>query len=344
MRGVLMMLGVAFHAAQVFNPAHSWKIYSPQCTPLAGYLVEIIGVFRMPAFFAISGFFCLYSVRRYSSRILITTRMKRILVPLLATALTLNTVQALLLDSTGWKAFDLGSYIGEGRWVSHLWFLENLLVYFAAVYAILTFAARPVRRIAQTVSRIALRMPMVGLLLLLPLISMLILALPWVGFPLYFTAFGVWDTFSLLIYAQFFAFGGLLFVSRDFMDRFAGVPPWIAGGLIALAVAGSTLPFQMTKVYCASLITWSSISLCFFVFSHLAIRPSIAIFMSEVSFTVYLFHHLMVIVFGLALVRLGVPGVPGLLLLFSLVLAISIAIHHWAIHPSSFLRFAFNGK
>jgi glucan biosynthesis protein C len=344
MRGTLMMLGVLFHAAQVFNPAHTWKIYSHQGTVLAGYVVQVIGAFRMPAFFALSGFFCLYSVRKHSSSVLITARMKRILIPFLATALTLNTLQAVLLRATGWESYDIYRYLSEGRWLSHLWFLENLALYLAAAYVVIRHGGRPAQRIAAFLCSLIGKLPMIGLLLFLPIVSLAILSLPKLGFPLYFSAFGLWDTFSLLIYAQFFAFGCLLFERPEILARFSTIPITVSGGLIVLALLGYALPWAATRVYCGALVSWAAISVCFAVFSRITIRPAIARYLAEISLTVYLFHHLIVISLGLVLIEMGVTGVAGFLLLSAMVLGCSIAIHTWGIQPFPALRLAFNGR
>src|SRR5690606_3309628 len=111
-----------------------------------------------PAFFALSGFFCLYSATKYTSSILITRRMKRILIPFLVTALTLNTAQALLLQATGWESYGVYRYLSEGRWLSHLWFLENLALYLAAAYVMIRHGGRPARRVAASLCAVVGRL------------------------------------------------------------------------------------------------------------------------------------------------------------------------------------------
>ena len=54
MRGVLMMLGVVLHSAQVFNPREEWLFYSQKSTEFAPILIDTIHLFRMPAFFIVS--------------------------------------------------------------------------------------------------------------------------------------------------------------------------------------------------------------------------------------------------------------------------------------------------
>lgn len=65
MRSVLMILGVVLHSALIFRPQRSWVIFSNHTHEIANLIVLAIHSFRMPAFFIISGYFCIVTVKRY---------------------------------------------------------------------------------------------------------------------------------------------------------------------------------------------------------------------------------------------------------------------------------------
>ena len=109
MRATLMMFGIVLHSSQIFNPAQTWVIGSEQTFPLAGWLVDAIGIFRMPAFFIVAGFFCLLSMQKYTPRDFATMRVERLAVPLVVCALLLNSLQAAILSSYGVLDFNLGA-------------------------------------------------------------------------------------------------------------------------------------------------------------------------------------------------------------------------------------------
>lgn len=95
-----------------------------------GYLVEFIHVLRMPAFFVASGYFCYLTLNKYKAKKFLQLRLKRLLVPLFVTAFTLNAVQMFLLKRYGWHPFSLADTRQKGEYISHLWFLINIVVHF----------------------------------------------------------------------------------------------------------------------------------------------------------------------------------------------------------------------
>ena len=352
MRGVLMLLGIVLHSAQVFNPDRTWLVYSAEGSSIARDTVAVIHAFRMPAFFVIAGFFCLYTVKRHSARVLVATRLKRIGIPLLVTAASLNTAQALLLNAYGWKSDTLADYVTKGRWVYHLWFLIDLLVYFVLAYLLLVFARGALSRIGRVASALMRAVPMYVVLLGLPICNLAVLALGRLGVPLYSKPLGIFDTAGILGYLPYFAFGGLLLARPRVLERFVRVPPLAT---IAMILAGVVVPatgtpsestLETIKVaYCGGLVTWASVCLCFAVFFRFFSRRSdVGLYVSKASYSVYLVHHLLVVAFGMALIRIGASPMPGLVGLIVVVTVASFAIHHWVIRPSRAMRWLLNGK
>lgn len=349
-----MMLGVVLHSAQVFNPKQNWLISSTNTTWLAGWLVETIHTFRMPAFFIISGFFCMFTLEKCTANQFIKIRLKRILVPLISTGVTLNLFQSVILTRTGWQRYELKSYLATGEWVYHLWFLINLIVYFSLVYFAAWFIAKWRNAAAEEKVELSLRLPGVLLLLLLPLVSVVILASNRFGFPLYSSFYGVLNTYSLLSNAPYFIFGMLLYHSSGLQHRFTAInPAYLVSGLILseglLRFSGhEAWPKSLETlfvVYLLHLKIWMLVALIFWLFfRYLDKKSGTFYFLSDSSYTVYLFHQLAVVLFGLVLISLNISGLPGLLLLMALTFAVTLLIHRFLVMRSSRLRFLFNGR
>ena len=143
-RGVLMALGVVLHSANIFAPGAPAPVHSSAPHAAFLYLSEAIHLFRMPAFFAVSGFFCWMSLKTYSPPRFLSLRSKRILVPLITTAVTFNALELWLRakSSSGISFMDytvsgelLQPYLA-GEWLLHLWFLVVVFAYFFASAAL----------------------------------------------------------------------------------------------------------------------------------------------------------------------------------------------------------------
>ena len=61
MRATLMMLGVFVHSVQKYN-------YSDEPATIMMNVALFLHIFRMPAFFVVSGFFCHFTLQRYNTR------------------------------------------------------------------------------------------------------------------------------------------------------------------------------------------------------------------------------------------------------------------------------------
>lgn len=352
MRSVLMMLGVVLHSANVYLPSQSWAIYSENPTDVARYLVQFIHTFRMPAFFVVAGYFCVFTLVKYQPKKFLRIRLARIGIPLIITALTLNSLQSWLLVETGWRAFSFEKYVFDGGWVSHLWFLINLIVYFtlSAIFALLL---KPVLiKIWNKLHTLLTTTPMIIVLLVLPLCSVAVLGLSKIGFPLYSTYFGVLHTFDLLIYLPFFVLGAVLGGNNDLLFRFSNTNPKTTIPIILLVIIinrwlpeSPDLLFKVLKEYLTALTVWLSVSLCFYLFYRYLNTPSGRwYYLSDASYSVYLFHHILVISLGMILVWAEIPGLIGMVILIVGTLVITLLIHHFVILNSKVARYLFNGK
>ncbi|MBU2707635.1 acyltransferase family protein [Zooshikella marina] len=346
MRSTLMLLGVVLHAAQIYNPDHVWKVVSSERAVFFSELSQVIHLFRMPAFFIVSGFFCLMTVVKYGEPVFIKLRSKRIIIPLVSTVLLINSVQEYLLGNFTLQRFFLGS-----GWVSHLWFLINLCWYFLFT-VLLVWVARQLPffkgMFAISASEILSRR---WLILLLPMYDFFVIGLGKV-IPIYSISLGGITLFSFLIYLQYFLFGLFLYRNKNMQCIFASFQ-WLylfllVSACVSLAIVPklfSGLGLEVVEVYLQGLITWLSCQFCFCFFSKLFNRQSrVFFYLSDASYSIYLFHHLIVIYLGLWVVQLELNMYFGFSLIVACAMLLSLCIHHFLILRLPLLRLLFNGK
>lgn len=352
MRSVLMMLGVVLHSCNVYSSEQSWIIFSDRTTVFADYLNTAIHVFRMPSFFAVSGFFFAYTIGKYSPTKFIRVRLARIVVPLVVTAVTLNSLQALILNITGYRSYSIREYFCQGAWISHLWFLINLIVYFILSYAMVFLFKNLLTLVLNGARKLFSSLPILGLLALAPLSHLAILAAGKAGFPLYANLFHVFSVSSIISYLPYFAFGCILGAEVDLLKRFVETPIFFTIGVISFAALlawrgnfDNSLVMTTLHEYIHYLIVWLSILLCFSMFFKFFNRSTpLWLFLSDASYTVYLFHHVIVVGSGYLLIQLGTPPIPSILILIASTALGTLVIHKHVILRSMLARFLFNGK
>ncbi|HEX5792394.1 MAG TPA: acyltransferase family protein, partial [Rheinheimera sp.] len=319
--------------------------------PLFGYLIDFISTFRMPAFFVVSGFFCAMFLLRYGNWVFFSSRLKRILLPLLVCAVSLNVLQAMLLKHFGWITEDVPGYLLSGGWVQHLWFLLDLFIF--VLLLCLAYWQPTVRRLAQQLNAaIVQRLPLPVFIALLPLCALALAGMNKLGLPMYHSWFGISDLYEILSNLPFFLFGLMLYSSPRWLTQFSNVNLGYALVALALLFAAAYVcdqrpgvAWQALGLYCSLFARWVSVALCFSLFNRLVSSSHHHWqFLSEASYSVYLFHHLIVIALGLWLINAGIPPLPGFSLIVIITLALTLAIHKYLIAPNNTLRLLFNGK
>ena len=352
-----MLLGVVVHSSYVYNTSTNWTIHDAQVSPFFDVIIGFLSMFRMPAFFLISGFFCHMTLTRYGVLRFLKVRLKRIAVPLITTAIIVNGIQNYILERyhDGHRdAIELllsASYWLGGKWVSHLWFLNDLLVFFlvvAIVYALLNrphgwLGLRSLKWLATS-----------GLyVLLLPAI---LLVADFIGnrFPLVITEAAPFLDFSELThYGVFFTFGFLMGAYPKLMDDFPNPRIWalmlmcffILLKLVFEADQYHGIGAKMVFHYFDAYISWHLCIICFYLFRKYFNSASKQFaYLSDASYSIYLFHHILVVVIGIALIPLTFNIYLKFFTLMLTAGAISLAIHHFGVLRSPVLRLLFNGK
>jgi glucan biosynthesis protein C len=346
-----MMLGVVLHTANIYRDHGHWLLRDQQCSVLFNYTVTFIASFRMPAFYIIAGFFCAFSIRRHGSAVFLRRRLLRIGLPLASAALVLNNAQLLFVlkfqEQFPANLIPLAGITAEwhsGGWVHHLWFLIYLLAYLiggAVLY-------RPLSGVANYL-RNARLLRFAPLLLTLPIISFL----PNVALRVLPAAqHSVLGFFSLpvcLRYLPLFAFGYFAFLLKRSLSG-SWQTAVSSGVLVSVGTVGLGFGLlssnRIAELYSTYALNWGLSLLALQVFRLLCDRESALFrYMADASYSVYLFHHVIVVVLGVFVLPLTWLGAGGkFLVVLCAAIASSLAIHHFCVLKIRALRFLFNGK
>ena len=96
-RAVFRLLGPVLHSADVYRVGR-WVVHDPSSNVAFDWLVTAIHLFRMSAFFWISGLFAALSLDRTVPAGFFERRFQRLVYPMVATMLTFNLLQQVVLD------------------------------------------------------------------------------------------------------------------------------------------------------------------------------------------------------------------------------------------------------
>ena len=355
LRGMLMLLGLVLHSARPYD-SNTWRVNNPEVWPVLDQLVWSVHLFRMPAFFVVAGFFAMYLIRRRPTNLFVAERARRTLIPLTVTLVTLNVLQAWFISRvTNGETKPFFSEVllpafWSGGVVSHLWFLACLAVYFAA-----TAAAAPWLRAlgSRGVEVSARRATLILFALVLGAATFRVgvavvdkLTSPW----LHQMIFGLITPFTVLRYLPFFAIGVVLCAYPVLLQRFARFTPWVvvvaAVGAAGLYVSAgeSGIAWRAVQLFSRALLIWMVIRSLFALFQRFANGPSPVIrYLSEASYSVYLFHHIVVIVVATMLIPSLLPVPAKMAMVMLSAAAVSLAVYHFAIRRSPLLAYLFNG-
>lgn len=350
-----MLLGVVIHSARPYD-AFAWIVKDSRQIPVLDGFVFALTLFRMPAFFVIAGFFAMFLIRRRTTMVFMHERMRRVLVPLLVMLFSVNLAQVWFL---GLQTADRGRFIEDvllpsfwnGSWTSHLWFLVCLAVYFTLAAAAAPWlrklpapeagpgTSRTIDLMFYAVLAAAVLAP-VGIAVLgsitAPALSQFLL--------------GLVTTATLLDYLPFFAVGAMLCEYPRLLDRFARISVWVlvlaACGAVGLYVSGGRphAAWKALHMVSTSLLTWMAIRAVFAFFREYADSPSMTFrYLSDASYSIYLFHHIVVVVVATWL--LGVDLHPGVkfILVMAIASLVPLAVHHFLVRRYAVMQFLFNG-
>lgn len=346
LRAALMLIGVFWHAAAVLSPFAAFVYASPYHQSMALYAsIYPEHLFRMEAFFMVSGFLAQMTLTRKDKQVFWRARLKRVLVPLLLGCLGVNFVLqvfgSIFMDYQ-WAHYDLW------RWIMHGWFLICLMV-FATIDMLLP---------RGVFARMGL----------LP--CLLVVTIGWLGYAaLIYWNGESWNlggdistlyNFFVLHGVQYYPFyfaGSLLYFHQDILDKISHRALW---GLALLALATTALtyvnglhfyePFPpdtegMILQRLNQMVSSGAIAfLLFWYFYHVQREANRVVrYLINSAIVIYLVHHPLVIMLGWMLDDPGLSNSQYYLLLLTLTFVFSYLCYE-GVRRIGWLRITFGLK
>ena len=332
-RGLLLTLGVFIHCAALAE------------RPALDMIEEVSHLFRMAAFFAISGFFAALTVRKAPSAAWLRQRAIMLAVPMVVGLFTINPLSHLLI---GRMSETPGLMFGAHPWhpgdtTMHLWFLIALLLYTPFAPLFLRSEATGLRFIDAVMRR-----PLISLAIFWLLGTSLLLAGHVIG-----AQFGKAHLLrQIAFFTLFYSLGYWTFAHEGFRRWFCNLPTSIY--LLALALAVTDLVLVGVQASGAvryavqfSVLPLVSLAATSLIFRHaLAYRMESAfgLRVARASYTIYLLHILTI----LAIVYLAYPYVVSpyvALLVIAPVVVVGLYLFHtFVVAKVPLLAFVLNGR
>jgi len=348
LRSFLILLVVLVHSSQVYNPSQGWNIYSEHGSFLVNFIVEFFGLLRMPTFFMVAGYFAVISLKRATGLNFLLKRVQRLLIPLLTVTFTLNLLQAYLLVHFGWKEYTIDTYFSHGYWVSHLWFLINLIIYTILSYIFIRYFKTKTKIFLLNISHYLEMSSIYKILFILPLLNIGLLIIfkftPEYTLGLKFN--------QIIVYIPYYLFGILLAVNRSLLYKFSNISMMVGSIVVVLSYilmryfeSLNGIEYKIFYYYFKAVGIWFFASFSFTIFKNFLNKKTKILYkISDASYTIYLVHHVTVIIIGLILIKLDLDFIIGLPILFLTVVFISYFFHRKFVLNYSVLQFLLNGK
>ncbi|TDH35671.1 hypothetical protein E2A64_10035 [Pseudohoeflea suaedae] len=355
-RATYLLLGIPFHAAVVYSTHHDWSVASPERSPTLTFVADMIHTFRMPGFFLIAGYFSMMMLARKGPGPWFATRLTRLGVPLISATLLILPFQ-ILVQSWAKTVGQGGGYPNfygaalsslshfDEPWISHLWFLYSLIA-FSAGLAIVVALLKLDRfeRWVRAITVLALRRWWVAFAVIALAVTIWAYMLPTVY------ALGGSRTGALLGYIQYFPFylvGVGAFVNAQLRESHAkgdGLSLAIGFALAVLSMNLSQKPSVHAFAMMAGLVAAWFITgyIQAFAQKHFDHPRGVVRKVADASFSIYLFHHPIILVLAAIFAGLNLPPILEFLIMVPVTGMLSYGIHV-IIVSNRLTAFLFNG-
>jgi peptidoglycan/LPS O-acetylase OafA/YrhL len=335
LRGLLMLLGVVLHTLAIFSIESNWKISSPEKVSYAGFIIDIIHFFRMPAFFIISGFFTALILERRNRLIYIKLRLSRLGIPLLFIGLMINIPVSIFLNDSpvdiGWM-----QYLGRGLWLGHLWFLSVLIFYSVIVAIFWPFISAVLKKNNNFINLLVV----VVTILSYPVL----IRIGWV-LSLHDIYLFLLATENLFQYLPYFVVGLVYYFqskNSDFLHKTKSI-------ILVTFVSVLLLFFSYDSIFNDFLVYISSSMVSFSVFSIMSklMRNKHSSFVEKLadsSYTIYVLHQPIIILLGLYFIDIEINVHLKILLILIITTMFSIFVHRFFVTRFNIIGLLLNGN
>ncbi|TWT61597.1 glucans biosynthesis protein [Rubinisphaera italica] len=284
-------------------------------------------------------------------------RSRRLIIPFITTALTLNVIQLEIQAHYQYSALsehpnfatDL-SWYASGQWMEHLWFL-NILFQMCLIATSITIV---MDKIPYLFSHKFWSTKQITKILMFGALSYVFVVALNGKLPDTLRnpqALGMVDIPVLMFYLPFFGFGMWLHRSESALESFGRLQLASAGvGLLLVVMmlipeSSSHIANMCVRVFRSGLTCWWMCHLCFCSFRLLTNAPSRYFrYFSDASYTIFLFHHLFIVVFAIVLIPISISIFAKFVIMSVASLSLSLLIYEYGIRRNSLLSFLYNGN
>ena len=350
-RTLCMLLIIPYHAAHIYETQKDWWVHSAQNSWLFDLIITLQRSFCMSAFFIVAGFFSAHVIDNRGLRDWGRGRISRLLVPLVVSLLTVQVWQMVIaanLEGNGdfWSYWS--AYLADrGRInIFHLWFIPCLIFQSLALGLIVArFGTKPF------VWKGAYRHSILLLVAANLLLFILARNLPKLLKSDLFLMWGLIDLQKNIFYLVPFLLGAKLFWDRAFRDRFLQLNTWSMG--FALLTYVLVTIFQHSDGFPGKPIRDISLpiaaicisqTLIAFAYKYLRGPNVLTRHLSEPSYSLYLLHHPIVMVAGIAFLSINMNIFAEYGIIVAAGFLIPYLVHRYFIAPWPVMSFLFNGK
>ena len=343
-RGILMSIGIIIHTSYIFS-TYPWRISTGENIAFFTYLIDLIHSFRMESFYVVSGFFSMMIIEKYSLNIFLKTRVLRLGVPMLFCGLTFNVLMHLMSNGNYLHvsaAFDTSYWLGGG-WLSHLWFLANLIGYCVLVYlALIVFKRYVIRLKYVKINYFVFLLSVFVFFILVRRIGWRIPNSPWGD------KWVLIDTGKFVFYFTYFIVGIVIYQNK--IVRFKYIQLYQYNMILYLLSLLFMFVFKGDiNVYLIEIVnilnTISLTGLILTVFYKFFNKPSYSMrVISDASYTIYLLHQPIIVALGLLIIKLPIHYSLKFILISFPAWYLPYLFHIKIVKRFPVLGFLFNGK
>lgn len=335
-RAALTILVVLYHTSLVFEADPKWRVAYIDRNEFYDVLADFLISFIMHGFYLLAGYFFAFSYERHGLKKAVGSRLVRLGVPLLFIGMTLNTLMNRMSERRDY-ADNFAAYLLHGDWLGHLWFIGNLLAYTALSCAF----AGPLLKT---------RLPRWNKYIWA---AALFFGTPFLCLCFQFAAKAVpYDkilfvsVYNLFLYFAFYLLGMVFYRMRDAFHLLLDMR--VATALAASACLTSLmLPPLSSGILYNYLLNMRGLAFALFLIGACCALPAHKGFMKDAgaaSYSVYLLHQPLLVLFFPALLFLGLGHWQSFLLLYALAFGASFLFDRTAITKSPVLGFLINGS
>ncbi|MFN8256182.1 MAG: acyltransferase family protein [Bacteroidales bacterium] len=363
LRAIMMLLGIVLHAGITyasFDYTAFWPVKDPDNHIGFDIMVSIIHFFRMPVFFVVSGYFAALLFYKKGPQKMIMNRIKRILLPLIASVITVYPMAVFAYAYTkaafGGALFPLimaWNEILSGQFLYfqllHLWFLYFLIFYAVGGWLIARIFDKDTA-LTTTANKVFTFILQNFWLRILGFTFLFFLCLLWIGEPS-LTTNNKWsiDPPIFMTYFLFFLTGWVIFKTNS-LDKLKAYPIWQLSLSIILFFAFILIPWPDSQTGLHVREFLSALFGTLFIFGFIALFMSYfnkysskLSYMMDAAYWVYIIHLPIVAFIPGLMAGLAMPVFLKFLITLSFTTTICFVSYHLLVR-NTFIGMFLNGK